>query len=76
MFDGCSEIVMGLSGGADSVCLFHVLCELRGKYGYNLVAVHVHHGIRGAEADRDMKFCEIFKGQWTFSGRGWQDFKI
>ncbi len=57
MFDGCTEIIIGLSGGADSVCLFRVLCELREKYGYKLLAVHVHHGIRGEEADRDMLFC-------------------
>ena len=58
MFDECTDIVMGLSGGADSVCLLHVLCELREKYGYRLQAIHVHHGIRGLEADRDMLFCE------------------
>ena len=47
-------IVLGLSGGMDSVCLFHLLKEL----GYSLAAVHVHHGIRGEEADRDEKFVE------------------
>ena len=57
MFDDCDEVVIGLSGGADSVCLFLVLCELRERYGYRLLAVHVHHGIRGEEADRDMQFC-------------------
>lgn len=57
MFGGCDEIVVGLSGGADSVCLFLILCELRKRYGYRLLAVHVHHGIRGEEADRDMLFC-------------------
>lgn len=46
------KIVLGLSGGVDSVCLFHLLNAL----GYSLEAVHVHHGIRGAEADRDEKF--------------------
>ncbi len=55
------KIVLGLSGGMDSVCLFHILREL----GYPLEAVHVHHGIRGAEADRDEQFvktlCEKFQ---------------
>lgn len=48
-----APIAVALSGGADSVAL---LCLLRGKQG--LCAVHVHHGIRGAEADRDAAFCE------------------
>ena len=54
------KIVLGLSGGADSVCLFHLLRTL----GYDLEAVHVHHGIRGAQADRDEAFvkelCESY----------------
>ena len=34
-----------------------ILKELRELYGFGLTAVHVHHGIRGDEADRDMEFC-------------------
>lgn len=52
------KIVIGLSGGMDSVCLFYVLKNL----GYALEAVHVNHGIRGEAADRDelfvKKLCE------------------
>lgn len=47
------RIVLGISGGKDSVCLFHVLRLL----GYELEAVHVHHGIR-EEADRDEAFVK------------------
>lgn len=50
------KIVVGVSGGADSVCLFFVLLELQKKYELELFAVHVHHGIRGEEADRDEAF--------------------
>ena len=46
-------IVVGLSGGRDSVALLHLLQQK----GYELHAVHVHHGIRGAEADGDADFC-------------------
>ena len=46
-------IVLGLSGGADSVCLLRVLCLLRDKYKLTIHAVHVNHGIRGNEAKRD-----------------------
>ena len=55
------RVLIGLSGGMDSVCLFHILREL----GCRLEAVHVNHGIRGAEADRDEAFvktlCEKYE---------------
>ena len=46
-----------LSGGADSTALLLCLHELREQLSLDLRAVHVHHGIRGAEADRDAAFC-------------------
>ncbi|HBI86016.1 MAG TPA: tRNA lysidine(34) synthetase TilS [Ruminococcus sp.] len=46
-----------LSGGADSTALLCVLHELRDALQIDLRAVHVHHGIRGDEADRDAAFC-------------------
>ena len=58
MFDGCRRVVVGLSGGADSVCLLDVLSRLSNEYDFTLTAVHIHHGIRGREADEDMEFCE------------------
>jgi tRNA(Ile)-lysidine synthase len=42
-----------VSGGADSTCLWHVL----GALGYRVGAVHVHHGVRGADADADARHC-------------------
>ena len=42
-------IIAAVSGGADSVCLLHVLAKLREKYSLKLEAVHVHHGLRGEE---------------------------
>lgn len=54
------RVVVGLSGGADSVCLCHVLWSLRETLGISLCALHVNHGIRGAEADRDEQFCKAF----------------
>ncbi len=51
-------LTTALSGGADSVALLLVLQALQPQYGYDLQAVHIHHGIRGEEADRDAAFCE------------------
>ena len=47
------DVTCLVSGGADSTCLWHVLGEL----GYRVRAVHVHHGLRGAEADADAEHC-------------------
>lgn len=49
-------VVVGLSGGPDSVFLLYALHTLQARMGFTLRAVHVHHGIRGAEADRDEAF--------------------
>jgi len=48
-------VVAALSGGPDSTALLHALAQLRGKLRCRLRAAHVHHGIRGAEADADAK---------------------
>lgn len=46
-------VILGLSGGRDSVALLLALME----HGADVHACHVHHGIRGAEADADAAFC-------------------
>lgn len=52
------RVMAALSGGADSVCLLRILVQLRDILGIRLRAVHVHHGLRGEEADRDSQFAE------------------
>ena len=57
---GCT-LGVGLSGGADSVCLAHILLNNKEKLGIAVLkAIHIHHGIRGEEADRDLDFCRDF----------------
>jgi tRNA(Ile)-lysidine synthetase-like protein len=51
-----ADVTCLVSGGADSTCLWHVLRGL----GYRVHAVHVHHGLRGADADADAAHCEQF----------------
>lgn len=55
-----SGIVVGLSGGADSVFLLQVLKDLQQKWNLRLYAVHVNHGIRGEEALRDERFAGAY----------------
>ena len=43
-----------VSGGADSTCLWHAL----GALGYRVEALHVSHGLRGAESEEDARFCQ------------------
>jgi tRNA(Ile)-lysidine synthase len=47
------EVCCLVSGGADSTCLWHVLRAL----GYRVSAVHVAHGLRGAESEEDARSC-------------------
>jgi tRNA(Ile)-lysidine synthase len=58
MIDKGDRIVVGVSGGADSVCLLYVLLEACKQEDASLVAVHINHGIRGAEADRDEEYVK------------------
>lgn len=58
MFPQYAKIVVGLSGGLDSVALLHVLCGWKETFGWEITAVHIHHGIRGEDADKDQKFAE------------------
>ena len=51
-------VVVGVSGGADSVALLLVLEELRKKQKFSIHVVHVNHGIRGEEADRDEHYVQ------------------
>ena len=51
------RLAVGLSGGADSVALLRALAERGGELGLVLHAAHLHHGLRGAEADGDLDFC-------------------
>lgn len=51
-------VCVGLSGGADSLCLLVILQELSEELGIRLQAVHVNHGLRGEESDQDQAFTE------------------
>src|SRR5258708_10270329 len=51
-----SSVLVGLSGGADSVALTCALLDLGDYLGLRIVAAHLNHRIRGDESDRDEEF--------------------
>ncbi len=56
MIDIGETVVVGVSGGADSMCLLSVLLEL----GVKVYVVHINHMLRGIDADNDMEYVESF----------------
>ena len=58
LFGEEKNITVAVSGGADSVALLHGLYSLKDRYGFVLTVAHFHHGIRGSEADRDLRFVK------------------
>ena len=60
------EVVVLVSGGADSTCLWHAL----GALGYRVSALHVNHDLRGEESAGDARFCRDVLGAEVVDGRG------
>ncbi|CDF59098.1 tRNA lysidine(34) synthetase TilS [Thermobrachium celere] len=58
LIDYGDKIVVGLSGGPDSVCLLHILCSLRDDLNITIYTAHVNHMIRGEEAFRDEEYSK------------------
>lgn len=64
LLDQNSRIIVGVSGGADSVCLLKVLLDIKDEFNLTLCAVHVNHGLRGCEADNDQSYVEKLCRDW------------
>ncbi len=60
MLDNTERLVVGFSGGADSLCLLHLLNSLKNELNITVTAAHINHGIRGDEARRDACFAREF----------------
>ena len=56
--------VVGVSGGPDSLCLLHVLHSLKTDYRFELHVAHLHHGLRGQEADADADAVRALATNW------------
>jgi tRNA(Ile)-lysidine synthase len=53
------KLVVAVSGGADSVCLLHVLARHRDDLDVELHAAHLNHQLRGAESDSDARYVTV-----------------
>ncbi len=62
-FKRAERVIVGFSGGADSVCLLHFLRHLSQKKHFEIWALHVNHGLR-EQAAADEKFCRAFAKKW------------
>ena len=58
IFQDCSLVIAGVSGGGDSMAMLDILQRFSSAYDFELRVVHVNHGIRGEEALRDQNFVE------------------
>ncbi len=59
------SVLVAVSGGADSVCLLHVLNDLKDEYALSLSVAHVNHMLRGKESDRDAAFVKSLCAQYN-----------
>lgn len=57
-------VVVGVSGGPDSLCLLHILRALSPELSLTLIVAHLHHGLRGDEADADAEFVRQLAADW------------
>ncbi|HDN80776.1 MAG TPA: tRNA lysidine(34) synthetase TilS, partial [Chloroflexi bacterium] len=64
LFSSGEKVIVGVSGGPDSLCLLHVLNRLKDEWGISLHVAHLHHQIRGADADEDASFVERIAKEW------------
>ena len=58
LLEPSDRVLVAFSGGADSVCMMELFAAIREAWQLELLVVHVHHGLRGAEADRDASFVQ------------------
>jgi len=59
------QIAVGVSGGIDSVVLLDILANIRENLHISMVILHLNHGIRGKEADRDQHFVQDLSKRYS-----------
>ncbi|HEY6041943.1 MAG TPA: tRNA lysidine(34) synthetase TilS [Anaerolineae bacterium] len=58
------RVVIGVSGGPDSLALLHILTALKDETQIELVAAHLNHQLRGADSDADAEFVRRIAQEW------------
>lgn len=66
LFGRGAKIVVGVSGGPDSVCLLDVLSRLKQKYDLEIVIAHVNYGLRGQDSEKDEKLAGDLAKKYSF----------
>lgn len=64
MIQNGDGIVIGLSGGPDSLTLLHLFSHIKDQYNLKLYAAHINHNLRGEESEEDQKFVEEICDKW------------
>ncbi len=59
------RIVLGVSGGPDSMCMLHLFCSIREEWSLSLYAVHLNHQFRGEASDSDALYVEEKCREWS-----------
>ena len=59
ILDNDSVIVVGVSGGPDSMCLLHLLCDLKEQLNLSIVVAHMNHKVR-KESDEEAEYVKKF----------------
>jgi len=59
------RVVVGVSGGPDSLCLLHLLHHFKTELDLDLVVAHLNHQLRGAESQADEEFVKEIASAWT-----------
>ena len=54
------KVVVGVSGGPDSICLLEVLYRIKSQLEIELVVAHINHMLRGEDANEDEKYVNNF----------------
>ncbi len=67
LFTFNDTVVIGVSGGPDSLCLLDILVSLQQKYKLRLIVAHLNHQLRNTDSDIDARFVEEIAAKWQLS---------
>ncbi|WP_226038346.1 tRNA lysidine(34) synthetase TilS [Aquibacillus saliphilus] len=80
LFHQNATVLVGVSGGPDSMALLHYLNELKNNWGFRLIALSADHGLRGEQSSRDVNYvknmCELWKIEFVETLLDVQSYKV